>query len=132
MRGLGLGITNDDLSKVKIKLGEVGQRKLEIALLSDNNSAQSGVAEIKEVGNQVKVEIRLSGTAVGSVEPAHIHVGNRPNLGAVKYPLSNVVNGISQTVLNVTFDKLLSERPLGINIHKSAAEMNISVASGNL
>ena len=50
----------------------------------------------------------------------------------MKYPLSNVVNGVSETVLNVTFDQLLSERPLGINVHKSATELNISVASGNL
>lgn len=132
MRGLGLGITDDHLNRIRLKLGEVGKRKIVVALLPDNNSGQTGYAEIKEVGNQVKVEIILSGTPAGSNQPAHIHLGNRPNLGAVKYPLSNVMNGVSQTVLSVTFDQLLSERPLGINVHKSATEMAISVASGNL
>lgn len=132
MRGLGLGIAEDNLNRIRMHLGTVGQRQLVIALLPDSNSGQTGVAEIKDENGKVKVEIVLSGTPVGSVQPAHIHLGNRPNLGAVKYPLSNVVNGVSETVLNVTFDQLLSERPLGINVHKSATELNISVASGNL
>jgi hypothetical protein len=132
MRGLGLGITDDNLNRIRLKLGEVGKRKLEIALLPDNNSGQSGIAEITEMGSQVKVEVILSGAPAGSVQPSHIHVGNRPNLGAVKYPLNNVVDGVAETVLNVTFDKLLSERPLGINVHKSAAELSVYVASGNL
>lgn len=132
MRGLGLGITDDNLNKIRTKLGEAGNRKLVIALQAQNNSGQNGYAEIKEVGNQVKVEIVLAGTPAGSSEPAHIHQGNLPNLGAVKYPLKDVMNGISQTVLNVTFDQLLSERPLGINVHKSAAEISVYVAAGNL
>lgn len=132
MRNLGLGITEDNLNKVRLHLGSVGQRQLVIPLLSDNSSGQTGFAEIKEVNGQVKVEIALSGTPAGSIQPAHIHLGNRPSLGAVKYPLTNVVDGISETTIAVTFDKLLSERPLGINVHKSAAEIGISVASGNL
>jgi hypothetical protein len=132
MRGLGLGITEDNLNRVRLHLGTVGQRQLVIALLPDSNSGQTGVAEIKDENGKVKVEIILSGTPAGSVQPAHIHVGNRPSLGAVKYPLSNVVDGVSETVLNVSFDQLLSGRPLGINIHKSATEMAVSVASGNL
>lgn len=132
MRGLGLGITDDNLSRVKMLLGKVGERKLVVNLLADNNSGQSGYAEIKEVNGKAKVEIKLFGAPLNSIEPAHIHVGNRPNLGAVKYPLNNVVNGLSETTLSISLDQLLSERPLGINVHKSAAEMNISVSSGNL
>ena len=132
MRGLGLGITDDNLNKVRMKLGSVGQRQLTVALLPENNSGQTGIAELKEENGKVKVEIMLSGTPVGAIQPAHIHVGNRPNLGAVKHPLADVVNGVSETVLNVTLDQLLTERPLGINVHKSAAEMAVSVASGNL
>lgn len=132
MRGRGLGITDDNINRVKILLGNVGERHLIVSLMADNNSGQNGYAEIKEVNGKAKVGIRLSGTPLNSVEPAHIHVGNRPNLGAVKYPLSNVVNGFSETTLGISLDQLLSERPLGINIHKSAAEIGISVASGNL
>jgi hypothetical protein len=132
MKNLGSGISNDDLNKIRVKLGEVGMRKLSIALIANGSSTQNGIAQIKELNGKVKVEIRLAGAAIGSVQPAHVHIGNTPNLGAVKYPLSDVKNGNSETILNVSFDQLLSERPLGINVHKSATEMNISVASGNL
>ncbi len=132
MRGLGLGITDDNLNRVRLLLGNVGQRKLVVALLADSNSGQNGYAEITEKNGKAKIEIVLAGTPTPSRQPAHIHVGNRPNLGAVKYPLSDVVNGRSETMLGITFDQLLSERPLGINVHKSATEMAISVASGNL
>lgn len=132
MRGLGLGITDDNLNKVRMLVGKVGERKLAIPLIADSNSGQSGFAEIKEINGKAKVEITMSGAPLNSIQPAHIHVGNRPNLGAVKYPLNNVVNGMSETVLTVSLDQLLSERPLGINIHKSAAEIGISVASGDL
>ena len=132
MRGLGLGITDNNLNRVRMLLGNVGQRKLVVSLLADSNSGQSGYAEITEKNGKAKVEIVLAGIPVPSKQPAHIHAGNRPNLGAVKYPLNDVVNGRSETMLGITFDQLLSERPLGINVHKSATEMSISVASGNL
>lgn len=132
MRGLGLGITDDNINRVRFLVGKVGERHMTIALLGDNNSGQFGIAELKEVDGKVKVEVKLMGSPAGSIQPAHIHLGNRPNLGAVKYPLSNVVDGMSETILAISLDQLLSERPLGINVHKSAAEMSISVASGNL
>jgi hypothetical protein len=131
MRGRGLGISNNHLDDIRLFLGKVGERHLTVALLADNNSGESGIAQISEAAGKIKVEIKLMGAPTSS-QPAHIHSGNRPNLGAVKYPLNDVVNGLSETTLNLTLDKLLSERPLGINIHKSAAEINISVASGNL
>ncbi|MCR4324312.1 MAG: hypothetical protein NUV69_01345 [Candidatus Curtissbacteria bacterium] len=65
-------------------------------------------------------------------QPAHIHSGSCPTPGAIVYSLANVVDGESNTVLNTTMEKLKSQKPLAINVHKSQQEVNTYVACGNL
>jgi hypothetical protein len=50
----------------------------------------------------------------------------------VKYPLSAVKNGHSETTLAVDMATLKKELPLAINVHKSDKEMGNYVACGDL
>jgi len=59
-------------------------------------------------------------------------MGACPGVGAVKYPLTSIVNGASTTVLSVTLDQLKKELPLAINVHKSATEVSTYTACGPL
>ncbi len=103
-----------------------------VTLSEQNNSKESGIATLTEEGGKVKVTLKMTGALAGVAQPAHIHVGACPDVGAVKYPLTNVMDGMSETTLDVTLAQLKSELPLGINVHKSVAESKIYVSCGDL
>lgn len=105
---------------------------MNVTLDEVNNSGQSGNAIVREENGQTHISIILSGELSDIPQPAHIHVGNCPDVGEIVYPLNDVVNGRSETTINATFDMLRAQEPLGINLHKSANEINIATSCGNL
>lgn len=103
-----------------------------VALSAQNNSGEAGTATLKETDGKVVVSLSVTGERKGAIQPAHIHLGSCPNPGAIKYPLANVVDGKSETTLNVTMDQLRGELPLAVNVHKSVAQSKVYVSCGNL
>jgi hypothetical protein len=99
--------------------------KLTLYFAETNNSGQKGTAVLEETGGKVKVTLTMTGTKYTAAQPAHIHVGVCPGVGAVKWPLTSVMNGKSVTVLDVTMADLAGAGPLAINVHKSAAEASV-------
>jgi hypothetical protein len=101
------------------------------ALRAENGSGQSGTVALKPRGATTIVEIHLL-NAPASAEPAHIHVGPCSHLNpAPKYPLTPVVNGISETTVKEPI-AVLTAGNLAVNVHKSAADLTAYVACGNL
>lgn len=97
-----------------------------------NDSGQTGTATLLPQGNKTKVVIELSNTPAGVVEPAHIHLGSCSNLDkAPKWSLEAVKDGRSVTVVPVSLDTILKDRT-AINVHKSAAEVQVYVSCGNI
>jgi len=107
---------------------------LQVKLNEQNASGQGGQAVLVEVGTStLRVIVNLAGKPSSVPQPAHIHLGACPNPGAVKYPLTDVGNGASQTdIPNLTLEELLLELPLAINVHKSAADLKAYVACGDI
>lgn len=103
-----------------------------VTLTEENDSGESGTATLAEVDGKVVVIVKTTGSVAGVAQPAHIHVGKCPEVGAVKYPLTNVINGMSETTLDTTLAQLKAELPLGINVHKSQAEAKIYTSCGDL
>jgi hypothetical protein len=103
---------------------------IKLDLAGQNNSGQSGTATIFDVAGKANVILSLNGLPAKALEPAHIHFGSCAQLGDVKYPLSNVATGTSQTILSVSLAELVSQ-PFAINVHKSAAEIGVYVACGD-
>ena len=97
-------------------------------LASQNDSGISGTATLTNLGGgKLRVEIHVIGSGPSS-RPAHIHEGNCSQLNpAPKFPLANVVNGVSITDLNVSLQEITSS-PHAIHMHKSPEEMPIYVA----
>lgn len=106
--------------------------EMKINLAEENKSGESGTAVLKEENGKTTVTVNLTGFTKDIVQPAHIHIGACPGVGAVKYPLTNVVNGTSVTVLDKTLAELKTGEPLAINVHKSAAEITSYSACGIL
>lgn len=103
-----------------------------IQLTAENNSGVNGTATLTPMGNQTQVVINVTGEPSGASEPDHIHVGQcGPTLGAVKYPLKNVENGTSTTVVNASLTDL-SNGNMAINLHESAANIKNYTACGNI
>lgn len=103
-----------------------------IQLDEQNSSSESGTAVLSEKDGKVTVTLNMTGGASGVAQPAHIHSGVCPDVGAVAYPLTDVVDGKSVTVLDVSLADLAGKQPLGINVHKSAKEVKVYVACGDL
>lgn len=108
-------------------------KTLELALLAQGGSTESGTATLTDMDGKLKVTLMVSGEPVGVSQPAHIHAGSCENLGSPRYTLTEVSGGSSETELaGVSVDQLLGELPLAINVHKSAQEAGVYVSCGNI
>src|SRR5690349_1350190 len=79
---------------------------LTLVLKEQNGSGENGTAVIFSKGNGVQVSLSLlNGTS--EPQPAHIHKGTCANLDPTPaFPLSNVVNGRSDTDVIITLADL--------------------------
>jgi plastocyanin len=73
----------------------------------------------------------ISSMKASSTYPAHLHTGACPQSGAIAYALNPVVNGRSETMLEVGIEDILKGMPLSLNMHKSASD-HAPVACGNV
>jgi len=96
-----------------------------------SRTGQHGTITLTPQGQNTLVVINITGEPEGAVEPSHIHKGNCAHPGAVIWPLTDVVAGHSKTVVKAPIDKV---NVLGdsVNIHKSAAQLNVYMACGNV
>jgi len=112
---------------------DAGPETLIFSLSAQNNSGESGTATITPISDtQSRVSFTVTGAPAGVAQPVHIHTGSCPTPGGVKYPLTNVANGASETVLDVTVAALKAQAPLALNVHKSTTEVGVFVSCGNL
>lgn len=97
-----------------------------------NNSGQTGTATLTPEGDKTKVVILLTKAPAGVAQPAHIHLGRCDKLDAApKWKLESVKDGRSTTMVPVSLDTILKDKS-AINIHKSAAEVQVYVSCGNI
>lgn len=130
---LGAGCAKQPAAPASVFEDDGNPLNLIFTLSEQNNSGERGSVYITPISEtQAKVSVEVTGAPAGTDQPMHIHTGSCPNVGAVKYPLNNLVGGKSETVLNVTVEQLMAELPLGLNVHKSSGEANVYVACGNL
>lgn len=119
----------DNLPEVPQAPGASG---LAVKLLPQNNSGEEGIAALTEVNGKAVVTLHMSGMPDGASQPAHIHLSSCATIGAVKYPLQNITDGISETTLSVPLADILAAAPLSVNVHKSSAEAGTYVACGDI
>ncbi|RJQ13768.1 hypothetical protein C4553_02680 [Candidatus Parcubacteria bacterium] len=132
-RGKSLQAPGQEVAMEKKEDAMMKKNQVVVVMNEQNNSGQTGTAVLTDIdGQKTKVTLVVSTGAVGVAQPAHIHIGSCPTPGAVKYPLNNVVNGRSETTLDISLLKLGDELPSAINVHKSASEVSTYVSCGDL
>lgn len=92
---------------------------------------QTGTATLTAMGSQTAVAISITPGDPGVGQPVHIHEGMCPGVGAVAFPLTNIVDGGSTTIVDATLAELLSGA-YSINVHKSQAEIALYTSCGNI
>ena len=108
-----------------------GKKPLQIHLVMQNASGETGTATMLDGVNGLIVHLRMSEATL--VQPAHIHKGTCANLNPKPaYALAAVSVGTSQTTIaNLTTSTLLAG-PYAINVHKSGTEASLYVACANI
>ena len=106
---------------------------MDARLSPQNNSGESGKASLtKQSDTQTKVVLSVTGAPAGVSQPVHIHKGSCAQIDPKPaFPLSPLVNGKSETVVNVSIDEL-KKGAYAINGHKSAQEVSTYVFCGDL
>lgn len=100
-------------------------------LAEQNDSSQSGFATLVSVGDQTLVALSVTPGIAGTAQPIHIHNGSCEALGGVAFALTNVVDGRSVTLVNAPLSTL-QDGTKAINLHKSAAEIAVYTACGDI
>ena len=90
-----------------------------------------GTAVLTAQGDKTQVVVTIKPGAAGVAQPGHIHEGSCPGVGAVKFSLTSAMDGKSTTVINSALKDLMAGG-LAINFHKSAQELSVYVACGNI
>jgi len=120
-----------DKDKASKKKSE-GAKTVTVKLSQQNKSKESGTARLTPAGDKTKVELNIKGAPKGVSQPAHIHEGSCAKLDPKPaFPLSPLVNGKSETIVNASIDDLTSGG-YAINGHKSAQEVSTYVFCGDL
>jgi hypothetical protein len=107
------------------------QQSVEVTMMPQNGSGHSGMATLYAEGDKTRVVLELDNPVPGP-EPAHVHLGSCPVPNAAPlYPLTPVVNGTSETLLDLNLGALVAE-PMAINVHKSPQEASVYVSCGDI
>jgi hypothetical protein len=102
-----------------------------VTLKAQNGSGEDGTATLTQQGSDLVVTISVA-NGTSTPQPAHIHTGTCANLGGVKYPLTNVVNGKSTTTVKGLQLSSIQTGGFAINIHKSAADLATYTSCGGI
>jgi hypothetical protein len=98
-----------------------------ISLRTLNDSGVTGTVAFSDLGGRTGVEIRVDPSGNPDM-PAHIHPGSCDNLTPQpKYPLENVRDGVSTTVVPAPINELFAGN-LAVNVHKSNDDLKTYTA----
>jgi hypothetical protein len=110
--------------------GQQDSRTLQLTTLND--SGVTGSAVLTDLGDgTTRVEVDVDPAGHPDM-PAHIHPGTCVDLVPQPlYPLSNVIDGESETILEVSLDELFAG-DLALNVHNSSQDFATYTACADL
>jgi hypothetical protein len=122
------GSNSKELSLVQ---GVVEKKNVVYKMNARSGSRQNGTVTLSPKGSSTDVVIKLNNEPASALEPAFIHAGACGTPGPVKYPLTEVVKGVSHSIVSVTTGAL-EAGTFSVRVHKSTAQLQVNVSCGNL
>ncbi len=127
------GVTAQSMAPMASMAPNAMTKPLQIKLLAQNNSGETGTATLMDSSKGLVVKLRLTGGEKDVDQPAHIHKGTCDKLDPKPtYPLKTVQNGESETTVPDVTIAELEKSPFAINVHKSTKEIPVYVSCGNI
>jgi CHRD domain-containing protein len=125
------GVT-DDVASVTSEVGQAVDSGLTVQLNEQNGSGESGTATFT-INDDGTTHVVLQITGGGAdPQPAHIHEGTCDDLNPQPaYPLQDVVDGSSETDVDISLDDLTLSS-YAVNVHESAEAVDVYVACGDI
>ncbi len=110
-----------------------GQHEATADLQALGDSGVTGTAHLKDMGDgTTHVKIELEGFEQDVAMPAHLHEGTLDEYDPKpKYPLENVVDGTSESTVEVSLEEILSEDFI-VAVHESEENIANVVAAGQV
>ena len=106
----------------------------------DSSGVSGTVTFAKQDDNSTKITVQLTGTQAGNSHPAHIHANKASDGGPIVLDFNPVdgATGMSETIVTkfndgtpVTYEELIKYNG-HVNVHKSATELAVMIAQGNI
>lgn len=114
-----------------VPIHAAAQQSFVVPMTALNGSGENGTATLTAKGNTTLVTIRLRGGS-DIEQPAHIHSGScQTYVPRPLYPLNDVIDGKSTTVIAVPIAKLIAGN-LIVNVHKSYADIADQASCGSI
>jgi Cu/Zn superoxide dismutase len=103
-------------------------------MMAENGSGETGTVTFTPILGGTRVYVKVDNEPDGAIQPDHIHVGGCPGVGAVKYPLKDVVFGHSTTFIpGVTPDMIVgASGGYAVNVHAARDNMKTYVSCANI
>jgi ABC-type glycerol-3-phosphate transport system substrate-binding protein len=122
----------ETLDEVLDEAEEALDDALTLELEEQNGSGVGGTVKLSpDTDGTVNVTIDLTGDD-GTAHPAHIHLGSCDDLDPTpKWPLEDVVEGKSETTVDVSLSDLEAEE-YAVNVHESAENSDTYIACADL
>ncbi len=95
-------------------------------------SGEYGTVALKPLGEQTAVEVHVVNEPPGDVQTVHIHHGTCAKVDPpIIYPLSPLVDGTSESIVDVSLDKILAILSV-VHVHSSYKNEQRSLACASL
>ena len=103
-----------------------------IALSEENNSGETGNVNLKDVEGKVHLSIGMKGFPEDTLQLARIISGKCNSLSEIRYDLTSIDSGRSESTLDISWDELKGKLPLAVVVYKAPTEMGTISSCGNL
>ncbi|MCF8566850.1 CHRD domain-containing protein [Alicyclobacillus tolerans] len=108
------------------------------ALVAKNKASGTATLVLNTKTHQMTVTVKMTGLVANSIHPEHIHTGTVPHIGAIVYPLKNLVANKSGVATATTVIKNVKKIPAKgwvIDVHEGPnlkGSHALSIANGNV
>ncbi len=96
-----------------------------------NNSNQSGSAALVSENNQTRIIINLANSP-NYAQQVYILKGSCEQPGEIMYTLSPLINGQSETVIDLSLKNLFDQLPLTIAVYRETQTDQVNVSCGSI